>query len=359
MKRPFLFLLMLTSLAATRQVVAQPLPPPVELPGAQASDAASMQAYVETIPGCAASFRMLPIKAGRYRMGSPDDEPGRRPDEDPAHQVEIGAFWMSAREVTWGEFNQFLHKLDLRAQAAGDVERVIQDDFADAVSRPTPPYVPLDDGVADDQHPAVCMTQLAARQYTKWLSMKTGRFHRLPTEAEWEYACRAGTTTRWSFGDEESLLDEHAWSYRNSNGRTHAVGNRRPNPWGLFDMHGNASEWVLDGYDPQGYMADTDEPPGNPVNWPTELYPRVVRGGSWDDDPEALRSAARRGSHAGWQQRDPQLPKSIWHHTDASFVGFRVMRPLAEPTAAEVFRAWEPDVDALARILDRQRRGER
>jgi formylglycine-generating enzyme required for sulfatase activity len=357
--RPFLFLLMLASLASAQQSAAPRLPAPVVLPAADAADAASMQAYVETIPGTSANYRMLPVPPGRFAMGSPDDERDRGSDEGPTREVELGAFWIGAHEVTWAEFNQFVHKLDLRDQAAGDAQRVPQDDFADAVSRPTPPYVPLDGGAASKDHPAVCMTQLAARQYTKWLSMKTGRFHRLPTEAEWEYACRAGTTTRWSFGDDVAQLDAHAWSYQNSDGRTHAVGTLRSNPWGLFDMHGNAAEWVLDRHDPEGYAALGIGPMANPVSWPQELYPRVVRGGSWDDDPEALRSAARRGSNEGWQRRDPQLPKSIWHHTDATFVGLRVVRPWAEPTAAEMTRAWEPDVEALAKIMKRQQAGER
>ena len=124
-------------------------------------------------------------------------------------------------------------------------------------------------------------------------------------------------------------------------------------------MHGNVCEWVLDAYD-KDFYASIDEPSArNPLRWPEQLYPRVVRGGSWDDDPEDLRSASRRKSRKGWKVQDPQLPKSIWYHTDATFVGLRVVRPLVEPPEAEKRRYWDPDLDSIREIMERQRTGAR
>ena len=335
------------------------LPLALDRPNARAETPAAMQAYVESVPGTGLELGLVPIPAGRVDMGSPAEESDRGDDEGPQHTVELAPFWMSEHEVTWALFNEFLHKLDVARHESGELARVPQDDFADAVSRPTPPYMPLDDGPATAEHPAAGMTQLAARQFTKWLSMKTGRFYRLPSEAEWEYAARAESTTRWSFGDDEALLGAHAWTHENADGRSHQVGTLAPNKWGLFDMHGNVAEWVLDAYG-AGYELPADGATRrDPVVWPTRLYPRVVRGGSWDDDAHATRSAARRGSESAWQMQDPQMPKSIWHLTDAGFVGFRVVRPFTEPDAEQRARAWEPDLKGPRRILERQRRGER
>ena len=131
-------------------------------------------------------------------------------------------------------------------------------------------------------YPAISMTQHAARTFCKWLSAKTGRYYRLPTEAEWEYACRAGTTTRYSWGDDASKIDDYAWYYENSNDKYQKVGKKLPNPWGLFDMHGNVAEWVLDQHDTE-FMVRRSLGTQS-VNVPLKLYPRVVRGSSWQDD---------------------------------------------------------------------------
>src|SRR5262249_3375032 len=157
-----------------------------------------------------------------------------------------------------------------------------------------------------------CMTQLAAKTYCQWLSQKTGRFYRLPTEAEWEYACRAGTTTAYSFGDDPAQLGEYAWYFDNSEDAYHKVGTKYPNPWGVYDMHGNVAEWTLDQYIPDYYARSAGTPSKNAWPIPTKVYPLAVRGGSWDDEPGALRSAVRRGSNKDWKQQDPQLPQSIW-----------------------------------------------
>ena len=122
-------------------------------------------------------------------------------------------------------------------------------------------------------------------------------------------------------------------------------------------MHGNVAEWVLDAFDHDVYDTFAKRKlTSNPLNWPDKLYPRVVRGGSWDDDPEGLRSAARRGSKKGWKVQDPQLPKSIWYHTDATFLGLRLVRPLEEPSDEERRRFWEADLPSIERIQERRSR---
>lgn len=331
-------------------------PPVVPLASAEATSADAMRAYREQIPGTDVSFAMTPIPGGRFLMGSPASEPRRKPDEGPQHEVELAPFWMGTSEVTWNEYHLFMRAA---LTPTPGIEPTPQDPWVDAVSRPTPPYVPMDFEMGVDGFPAISMTQFAARHYTKWLSMKTGRFHRLPSEAEWEYACRAGTTTAYSFGDDDGALGAYAWHYDNSDGKYHPVGQKKPNPWGLFDMHGNVAEWVLDAHDEAFYGTLAGTTARDPVRWPSDPYPHVVRGGSWDDDPDRLRSAARRGSNLGWKVQDPQLPKSIWYLTDARFVGFRVVRPLVPPPPEERARCWEPDVDSIREVLEKQRRGDR
>jgi formylglycine-generating enzyme required for sulfatase activity len=335
-------------------------PPPVPNAAAEAKTQAEMKRYVEAIPGSAVTFAVVPIPGGKFRMGSPDGEVARKSDEGPVHEVEVAPFWMEEHEVTWNEYQVFQLKLDLASRKTETGKAQAQDGWADAVSRPTAPYVPMDFGMGTDGFPAICMTEFAAKHYTKWLSMKTGRFYRLPTEAEWEYACRAGTTTAYSFGDDAKQLGDYAWDFDNSDGKYHKVGTKKANPWGLFDMHGNVAEWVVDQHDDGAfYKSCADKLALEPINWPTKLYPRVVRGGSWDDDADRLRSAARRGSQASWKVQDPQLPKSIWYFTDARFVGFRVVRPLVAPAPDVRAKFWEPDLDSVREILERQRQGGR
>ena len=180
------------------------------------------------------------------------------------------------------------------------------------------------------------MTQFAALAYCKWLTTKTGHFYRLPTEAEWEYACRAGTNTAYSFGDDATQLGDYAWYAQNSKGRYQKTGTKKPNAWGLYDMYGNVAEWTLDQYLPDYYASFNGKTAVSPWATPQTLYPRTVRGGSWDDAPESLRSAARLGSSRQWKKQDPQIPRSNWWNTDASFVGFRLLRPVKQPSAAEI-----------------------
>ena len=319
-------------------------PPVLEVLDAAAKTEAEMKPYTDRITDAKVAFEMLPIPGGTFRMGSPADEPGHKPDESPVHEAQVSPFWMGKCEVTWDEYEIFMFKLDVARRKQFGGEPTALDKLSDVVARPTKPYTDMTFGMGKDGYPAICMTQLAAKKYCQWLSAKTGRYYRLPTEAEWEYACRAGTTTAYSFGDDASKLDEYAWSYDNSEDAYHPVGRKKPNPWGLLDMHGNVSEWCCDQYAPDFYQQLAAHAAVNPFAVPKKIEPCVVRGGSWDDDPEGLRSAARRGSHKDWKQQDPQIPQSIWYYTDALFVGFRVVRPLAEPTAEEKAK-YEIDLD--------------
>jgi formylglycine-generating enzyme required for sulfatase activity len=299
---------------------------------------AKIEAYTQTIPGTDIKFEMVPIPGGEFVMGSPDKEPNRKDDEGPQHKVRIEPFWMGKHEVTWTEYDIWSFNLDIQRRKVNGIDATNLDKLADGITRPTKPYTDMTFDMGHDNYPAICMTQLAAKMYCKWLSAKTGHYYRLPTEAEWEYACRAGTTTAYSFGDDPKKLDDYAWHYENADDSYHPVGQKKPNPWGLYDMHGNVSEWVLDQHDPKYYQQFAgDKLAAFPktYNVPSKIYGRVVRGGSWDDDPEGLRSAARFASTPDWKIQDPQIPQSIWYLTDALHVGFRVVRTPNAPTEEE------------------------
>jgi formylglycine-generating enzyme required for sulfatase activity len=322
------------------------LPEPYPVPNADAKTEAEMKPYTEVIVGTDIKFDMVPIPGGKFLMGSPENEPGRKPDEGPQHEVEIEPFWMAKYETLWDAYETWSFELDKRRREQTKEPATKWDEIADAIARPTPPYTDMSFGMGKKDRPAVCMTLYAAQHFCKWLCAKTGRYYRLPTEAEWEYACRAGTTTAYSFGSDPADLDDYAWYFDNSDDKYHKVGEKKPNPWGLYDMHGNVAEWVLDQYVPDAYQKFAGKTVKNPIVPVTKEFPVVVRGGSWMDDPEMLRSAARRASHPDWKMQDPQIPQSIWYLTDAPFVGFRVVRPLRLPTEEEA-KLYEPDPEIL------------
>jgi formylglycine-generating enzyme len=228
----------------------------------------------------------------------------------------------------------------------------------DAVTAPTKLYEPDQTytDVEDKRQPAVTMSHFAARQYTKWLTKLSKTMYRLPTEAEWEYACRAGTTTAYHFGDDPAQLGEYAWTYENSDEKSHVVGGKKPNPWGLYDMHGNAGEWVLDQLVEDHYAKLAEKANGkaigawDAVRWPDQLIHRVVRGGGWDSDPERCRSAARTPSEdVDWKTLDPNLPRSPWWYTEdpARAVGMRLVRPLTSPGNEDLAKCWDADIQEV------------
>ena len=289
-------------------------------------------AYKVTIPNTTFTYGMAPVPAGEFLMGS--SGAAAKPDEQPQHKVRLDAFWMQAHEVTWDAYLMFMF-----ADQAKESER--PDALVDALSRPTAPHLEMSFGRGNSGFPAISMTQHAASKFAEWLSAKTGEYYRLPTEAEWEYACRAGETAA-----APASLGDYAWYVKNSPegafsaGTYHKVGTKKPNAWGLHDMLGNVMEWTLDQYAP--YTASPQE---NPWVRATAPYPHAVRGGSWKDDEAGVTCTARVPSQPSWKRQDPQLPKSVWYMTDAQWLGFRLVRPARLPSAEEMYRAWNSGVE--------------
>ena len=338
-----------------------------------ATDKGYLVVYTERIPGTNIEFEMVPIPGGEFLLGSPVDEAERNADEGPQVRIVVQPFWMGKCEITWAEYQAFmntysalksLNELRVEMKRFGaeseqlsnlpKVKEFLTNESidVDGVTAPTPLYEP-DVTYAygqDSNQPAVTMSQFGAKQYTKWLSGITQTQYRLPTEAEWEYAARAGSTTPYAFGDQESL-DDYAWYAANSDDQLQAVGTKLPNAWGLHDMHGNVAEWVLDQYDAEHYAQIADKSKAlDAVRWPTQLYPRVIRGGCWFDDSARCRSAARHQSDdPEWTVSDPNLPVSPWWFTEepASGIGFRLVRPLAPMDVSLQKKVWDADIEEI------------
>jgi formylglycine-generating enzyme required for sulfatase activity len=287
-------------------------------------------------------FEMVYIEGGEFTMGSPETEPGRQPNEGPAHRVKVGNFWMQKYEVTWNDWDVFWYDENYLKADHRDAKKL----GPEIVTRPTNTFLDETYDHGRDGHPALSMTHHAAMVYCEWLRQKTGKAYRLPTEAEWEYAARGGKgDSAYFFGDDPSQLDEYAWYAGNSRdddypdkpkGCTHKVGTRKPNPFGIYDLYGNVWEWTLDQYDPKAYeRRAANKLSLRPVTVPTaEKWSHVVRGGSWADKADRCRSAARRISDESWQKHDPQEPRSIWWLTRMDVIGFRVV--LAEDEQQEL-----------------------
>jgi formylglycine-generating enzyme required for sulfatase activity len=286
--------------------------------------------YSVAIPNSTVAYDMVPIPAGEFTMGASPDDKEAAPDEKPAHKVKLDPFWMQAHEVTWDEYRLFMFQTQTGRTPTKDA-------LVDAVAGPTRPYVEMSFGMGINGFPAISMTQHAANKYAEWLSARTGEFYRLPTEAEWEYACRAG-----SAAPAPADLAKVAWFADNSNSKYQLVATKQPNAWGLYDMLGNVMEWTLDQYGPYPPASGTVV---NPLVKSTAPYPHAVRGGSWNDPASGLRCSARMASDASWKQQDPQLPKSIWYMTDAQWLGFRLVRPARIPPAEEMYSYWNSGVE--------------
>lgn len=323
--------------------------------------------YTQKLGDAGIKFDLVAIPGGTFTMGSPKDQEDRRDDEGPQISVKVKPFWMGKHEVTWDEFDQFL-KLYPMLKDSGVALDVPKDKKADAISFPTPIYaqeaIPIINAYGRaGGFPASSMSQLCAKMYCKWLSQKTGHFYRLPTEAEWEYACKAGTNTTYSFGDDTEKLGDYAWFYDNSENPKidevayRKVGTKKPNPWGLYDMHGNVAEWVTGQYNEKLYktLAGKKEITSEDTNVPAEtIFPRTVKGGGFESDPVDCRSSARVPSDREWQVRDPQLPKSLWWNTETFWVGLRVVRPVNPPSKEEQNKYFNVDAPRIKEVLKQQ-----
>ena len=276
--KTLLFLLSLliapAALAAEGSNLPTPTPPPMPVDPAG-------KPFAEKIAGSIVTIDMVPIPGGEFKTAKGD-------------AVQIKPLYMSKHEITWDSYDIFCFQLDLteKEKAQG----------VDAKSRPSRPYGDHTHGFGHDKYPAIHITRHAAQGFCEWLSKKTGRKYRLPTEAEWEYACRAGSTTTITGPD----LDQYAWYWDNSDDTTHPVGKKEPNGWGLYDMLGNVAEYVTI--------------PGEP----TDAKPTAC-GGSYDDDPKDVHCGARKVQTPDWNSTDPQNPKSTWWLSDGPFVGFRIV----------------------------------
>lgn len=211
--------------------------------------------------------------------------------EGTAYSVESvpvpGGLYMTTTEIGWELFDNYRF-------STGDVG---DDAGADAVTGPTKPYLLPDEGFGHEGHPALAMTQKNAETFAAWLSGKTGMTYRLPTEAEWEAACRAG------WGDGLEPLGDHAWFWDNAHDVTGPVGVKKPDALGLHDMLGNVAELVV---------SEDGQP--------------TVRGGSYRSDAAGLGCGWRKQYKPAWNAADPQFPKSEWWYSDGPFIGFRLVR---------------------------------
>lgn len=273
------------------------------------------------IPSTTIPLKLVAIPAGSFFMG---DASSANANEKPGATVQVEGFWMSAYEITHDQFSVFFKD-----------EKFTQGSKVDAVTRPTAQYIDLSWNMGKDGgFPVNSMSQDAAMMFCRWLYEKTGVFYRLPTEAEWEYACRAGSKTSYYFGNDPKLLNQYAWYKDDSEEKYHKVGEKKPNAWGLYDMLGNVAEWTLDQYD-ENYFTTIAGNTKDPVIPPKTRYPRSLRGGSYLSSAEELKVTTRMHSENTWNKRDPQLPKSRWWLTDAAFVGFRIIRPYRQPGKEE------------------------
>ncbi len=294
--------------------------------------------FTEKIPGSNVTFDMVALPGGTYNMGSPESESLRKADEGPVRKVTVSRFWIAKTEVTWNEYMAFFRATSSQGRTEG---QVVTKKNVDAISGATPPWGAPDQGWGKGTRPAITMSWYAANVYCQWLSKITGRKYRLPTEAEWEYACRGGTQTPYFFpGDPKKFTSSGLWRklfrpdtavissrvvyIMNSQARTKEPGSMKANPYGLKNMSGNVAEFCLDYYSPDAYKDDSTRMI-NPRG-PASGREHVIRGGSFKSDAKDVRSASRDFTKTkAWLVTDPQMPKSIWWYSDCIDVGFRVV----------------------------------
>jgi len=336
--------------------------PPAEGPSVQTA-AGYMVPFVLRVPDTDLEFHMVPIPGGKVLLGSPEDEAWRHEIEGPQVEIEVPPFWMGKYEVTWKQYKHFmrLHDVFKRFQDS-DIRPLGDDNRLNAVAAPSNLYDPgftYDAGEGLDE-PAATMSQFSAKQFTKWLSLTSGVFFRLPTEAEWEYACRAGSAGAYHFGDDPDDLGDYAWFEDNANFLRHPVGSKKPNAFGLYDMHGNVAEWVLDQAYEEGYehlAGQEGLTVATAFRWPNQWFGRVAKGGSFELPAEDCRVAARLLSEDRWRDKDPNVPRSpSWYTSQpATGVGMRVMIPFHVPTSREdQEKFWSSDIPEISEAAYRR-----
>ncbi|MDR2120101.1 MAG: SUMF1/EgtB/PvdO family nonheme iron enzyme [Tannerella sp.] len=307
----------------------------------KATEVTTFADYTEQIPGTSVSLNMKAIPGGTFRMGSTEKESFRKADESPVREVTVSPFFMAETETTWEQFWAFYAAT--MSEGRTPPEQVYANNSnpkVDAVSGPTPPFGLPDQGWGFGARPAITMTHYAAETFCLWLSKKTGKKYRLPTEAEWEYAARGGTETPYFFpGNPKDFSDRGFWrrffgaktdsigAYviyaKNSLNKTQEPDMVKANPFGLKNMLGNVMEYCADKYDAGAY-GKTGEKATNPLCAEGDEW--VVRGGNYTSDAADVRVAARDYSrHEAWLKTDPQQPKSIWWYSDIRGIGFRVV----------------------------------
>lgn len=294
--------------------------------------------YTEYIPGTSVSFEMKAIPGGSFAMGSPEKEKGRDEDEGPVTKVQISPFFMAELEVSWDEYLAFFNETYSEGRLT---EQDIMEMEVDGITGPTPPWGDPGQGWGRGARPAITMSFHAAEVYCEWLSMKTGKKYRLPSEAEWEYAARAGSSGTYFFegdasdynrdgilkkvfGVDTSIINTYAVYKENSLGKTHPPSKVSPNAFGLKNMAGNVAEFCQDYYNSDIYNS-YDEGVLDPKG-PESGEEHVIRGGAYNAAAENLRLANRDFTRTkAWLKTDPQMPKSKWWYSDAIHVGFRVV----------------------------------
>ncbi|NJK97999.1 MAG: SUMF1/EgtB/PvdO family nonheme iron enzyme [Bacteroidales bacterium] len=306
---------------------------------AEATKIDSFKNFTEKVPGTSIAFDMVAVPGGTFKMGSPKDEPLRDDDEGPVRAVKVSSFWMGKVEVSWDEYLTFFKATSSQGRTEG---QTIKPKNVDAISGPTPPWGAPDQGWGKGSRPAITMSWHAASVYCEWLSKVTGKKYRLPTEAEWEYAARGGTSKPYFFegdpkkftsggllkkifGTDTSNIASKVIYKENSFSRTQEPEVVGENPFGLKNMLGNVSEFCSDYYAPTAYQGDKGKLIVDPKG-PRKGSEHVIRGGSYKSDAKDTRCAARDYTRTKeWLMTDPQMPKSIWWYSDCIDVGFRVV----------------------------------
>ena len=300
-------------------------------PGACAAQDGPAKKYTETVTastGEKISFDMVLVPGGSFQMGSPADEPDRKEDEGPRHEVRLERFYLCTTETTIQLFMAYYQetvsaKRDLLGVQEEKKEAEQEGSQVDAITGPTPVYGDMTMGY-NEKHPAMGMTWHNAMTFCRWLSKKTGKPYRLPTEAEWEYACRAGATNAFGVTSDPEQMKDFAWYKATAESGTSEVAKKKANAWGLYDMAGNVREWVHDFYSPTAYQDAAKQAPAVNPKGPQTGQVHVARGGDYNSPAAELRCAARAFEEPWWRAGDPQIPKSQWWLPEMDIIGFRV-----------------------------------